>query len=406
MAVQGWRVIEKTVTVGTGALSLLGCDVSFQRFRDRVADGSIVSVVVVNPGKNESEEFLATLAYGTPDTITRIQTISSTNANAAVSWSGGSKLVMLTLPSYACQAMALMKPAVLVASKTNQTLASIVPGYAIDGVTLAAGNRVGLYGQTTASQNGIYVVQSAGSPTRAADFSAGDTVGGSSIPTLLGTTFTGQVFVCTNAPGTDVAGTNSLTFVSPQGPTGATGAAGSNGSVWRNGSGVPSGGLGADGDYYLRTTTNDVYVRASGAYSIVVNISGAANSLAIGTVSTLTAGSAATATITGSAPSQTLNLGIPAGPSGGGTVIGPGVTTVDSVVVWSDTAGYHVRNSTVGFDHSNYDKFLVNATAPKFVAASSYVCDMDQADNFLIDVGATSGNVTFTNWSVGQLCES
>ena len=41
-----------------------------------------------------------------------------------------------------------------------------------------------------------------------------------------------------------------------------------------------------------------------------------ASSLAIGTVSTLPAGSAATATITGLAPSQTLNLGIPTGPQG------------------------------------------------------------------------------------------
>ena len=65
MAKQGWRVIEKSVTVGSGALSLLGADVTFQRFRDRVADGSVVSVVVVNPGKNEAEEMLATLAYGT-----------------------------------------------------------------------------------------------------------------------------------------------------------------------------------------------------------------------------------------------------------------------------------------------------------------------------------------------------
>ena len=41
-----------------------------------------------------------------------------------------------------------------------------------------------------------------------------------------------------------------------------------------------------------------------------------ASSLAIGTVTTLAAGSAATAAITGLAPSQTLNLGIPTGPAG------------------------------------------------------------------------------------------
>jgi hypothetical protein len=48
-----------------------------------------------------------------------------------------------------------------------------------------------------------------------------------------------------------------------------------------------------------------------------------ASSLAIGTVSTLAAGSAATATITGLAPSQVLNLGIPTGPTGNTGPTGP-----------------------------------------------------------------------------------
>ena len=48
-----------------------------------------------------------------------------------------------------------------------------------------------------------------------------------------------------------------------------------------------------------------------------------ASSLAIGTVTTLAAGSAATATITGLAPSQTLNLGIPTGPQGTQGSAGP-----------------------------------------------------------------------------------
>lgn len=44
---------------------------------------------------------------------------------------------------------------------------------------------------------------------------------------------------------------------------------------------------------------------------------GPSNSLTIGTVTTLAAGSSATATITGASPVQTLNLGIPQGASGG-----------------------------------------------------------------------------------------
>ena len=56
---------------------------------------------------------------------------------------------------------------------------------------------------------------------------------------------------------------------------GATGTAGVVGSQWRTGAGVPSNALGVDGDYYINTTTSDVYQRAAGAYSITFNIKGA-----------------------------------------------------------------------------------------------------------------------------------
>ncbi len=47
------------------------------------------------------------------------------------------------------------------------------------------------------------------------------------------------------------------------------------GSVWRNGIGVPSNGLGAIGDYYLNDSNGDVYYKGSGGtYSIIANILG------------------------------------------------------------------------------------------------------------------------------------
>lgn len=51
--------------------------------------------------------------------------------------------------------------------------------------------------------------------------------------------------------------------------------AGGGGSVWRDGTGAPSSGLGVDGDYYLDDATGDVYLKASGSYSVVANIKGA-----------------------------------------------------------------------------------------------------------------------------------
>jgi hypothetical protein len=58
------------------------------------------------------------------------------------------------------------------------------------------------------------------------------------------------------------------------GTAGSGGAAGTPGSVWRNGTGAPSAGLGINGDYYLDDANGDVYFKASGAYTIVSNIQG------------------------------------------------------------------------------------------------------------------------------------
>jgi hypothetical protein len=60
-----------------------------------------------------------------------------------------------------------------------------------------------------------------------------------------------------------------------KGATGTAGAAGSNGAVWRTGSGAPSDGTGVDGDFYLRSSNGDVYLRAAGTYTVVANIKGA-----------------------------------------------------------------------------------------------------------------------------------
>jgi len=47
------------------------------------------------------------------------------------------------------------------------------------------------------------------------------------------------------------------------------------GAAWLNGTGAPSSGLGNDGDYYLETVTGDVYSKTSGTWAIVANIKGA-----------------------------------------------------------------------------------------------------------------------------------
>lgn len=62
---------------------------------------------------------------------------------------------------------------VKVASTSNVNISTgLVNGEIIDGVTLATGNRVLLKNQSTASQNGVYVVVASGAASRATDFDA------------------------------------------------------------------------------------------------------------------------------------------------------------------------------------------------------------------------------------------
>jgi len=88
----------------------------------------------------------------------------------------------------------------------------------------------------------------------------------------------GQIFLCKKTNQTIGDGETALTnddFVEFPVSVGPAGTDGTNGSVWRNGSGAPSNSLGVNGDYYLNTANGDVYLKATGAYTIVANIKGA-----------------------------------------------------------------------------------------------------------------------------------
>lgn len=55
---------------------------------------------------------------------------------------------------------------------------------------------------------------------------------------------------------------------------GSDGTDGLNGSAWYSGSGSPSGELGANGDFYLNTSTGDILKKTLGTWGVVCNIQG------------------------------------------------------------------------------------------------------------------------------------
>jgi hypothetical protein len=101
---------------------------------------------------------------------------------------------------------------VVAATTANITLATDVEnGDVLDGVTLATGNRILVKNQSTASENGIYVVAASGAPSRATDFDTpGEIDGGDFVFVTGGTVNDNRGFVQINLVGT--IGTDPIEF--------------------------------------------------------------------------------------------------------------------------------------------------------------------------------------------------
>lgn len=93
-----WRdnVKETTTTTGTGALTLAGAVTTFEAFSSRFAVGERVHYRIESSG-SEWEVGIGTLSGAS--TLDRDDVLASSNANALVNFSAGSKNVYCTLPA-------------------------------------------------------------------------------------------------------------------------------------------------------------------------------------------------------------------------------------------------------------------------------------------------------------------
>ena len=173
-------------------------------------------------------------------------------------------------PADATQTQSL---SVRAATTSNGTLATAyAAGQTIDGVLLIAGNRILIKNQSTASQNGIYVVNATGAPTRAADMPAGslDISAGFSILVRNGTLNSGTIWRLTNASNPTV-GSTALTFGIKQiSVVAATTVAGTLGSSFENGDTIDNVALATNNKILIKNQADPI---ANGVY--VVQASGA-----------------------------------------------------------------------------------------------------------------------------------
>lgn len=93
------RVKETSTTTGTGTFDLAGAETGFETFVSGVGDGNSTYYAISNDGTNEFEVGIGTVTDAATDTLSRDTIISSSNSDALVNFSAGTKTVFCTLPA-------------------------------------------------------------------------------------------------------------------------------------------------------------------------------------------------------------------------------------------------------------------------------------------------------------------
>ena len=192
------RVKETSTTTGTGTLTLAGAVSGFDLFQAAFSASDKLYYVIDNG--SQWEVGIGTLA--TTTTLSRDKVIASSNSDALVSLTSGTKYVFCTWPAEEALSSRDTKRHALLATTANITLSG---EQAIDGTTTST-SRVLVKDQSTAAQNGIYVSAS-GAWARSDDYATG-TDGTCAIVSVRQGTVNGRKLFYSASGGAVVVGTN------------------------------------------------------------------------------------------------------------------------------------------------------------------------------------------------------
>lgn len=100
------RVKETSTTTGTGTLDLAGTTSGFRTFVAGAGTGSYVSYTIAHQSADEWEVGIGVVTDASPDTLSRLTVLSSSNSGSLTSFSAGTKDVFLSLTSHGLGAIA------------------------------------------------------------------------------------------------------------------------------------------------------------------------------------------------------------------------------------------------------------------------------------------------------------
>ena len=93
------RVKETSTTTGTGTIDLAGAETGYESFVSGIGTTNTTYYAIELNSANEFEVGIGTVTDATPDTLSRDTVISSSNGDAKVNFSAGTKNVFCTLPA-------------------------------------------------------------------------------------------------------------------------------------------------------------------------------------------------------------------------------------------------------------------------------------------------------------------
>lgn len=207
------------ITSTGGATPVIDIDAAY------VGQSSITTLGTVTTGTWTATKLAEAYGGTNQSTYTTGDTLYASASNVLSKLGIGSTGQVLTVaggvPTWATVAGGtsyILQP-VRVATTANGTLSTAFEnGDTVDGVVLATGDRILIRRQTTASENGIYVVNASGAPTRATDFDTGAATltRGILVPVTAGSQFGGTLWQLVYTSATPiVVGTTNLVFTTP-----------------------------------------------------------------------------------------------------------------------------------------------------------------------------------------------